>query len=40
MADPAIPLPDRLVELADSRRVALDDRGDPVGTPVLYCHGS
>ena len=40
MADPAIPLPDRLVELASGRSVALDDRGDPDGTPVLYCHGS
>ena len=40
MADPAIPLPDRLVELPDGRRVALDDRGDEHGTPVLYCHGS
>jgi pimeloyl-ACP methyl ester carboxylesterase len=40
MADPAIPLPDRLVELPGGRRVGLDDRGDDDGTPVLYCHGS
>lgn len=40
MADPAIPLPDRLVELPGGRRVALDDRGDRDGVPVLYCHGS
>jgi pimeloyl-ACP methyl ester carboxylesterase len=40
MADPAIPLPDRLVELPGGRRVALDDRGDADGLPVLYCHGS
>lgn len=40
MADPAFPLPDRLVELPGGRRVALDDRGDDDGSPVLYCHGS
>ncbi|HSP05084.1 MAG TPA: alpha/beta hydrolase [Acidimicrobiales bacterium] len=40
MADPVIPLPDRLVELPGGRRVALDDRGDDDGSPVLYCHGS
>lgn len=40
MADPAIPLPDRLVELPDGRRLALDDRGDAGGAPVLYVHGT
>jgi pimeloyl-ACP methyl ester carboxylesterase len=35
-----LPAPDLLVELTDGRRLALDDRGDPGGTPVLYCHGS
>jgi pimeloyl-ACP methyl ester carboxylesterase len=35
-----LPPPDLLVVLADGRRVALDDRGDRDGTPVLYCHGS
>lgn len=35
-----LPAPDLLVELADGRRLALDDRGDPDGIPVLYCHGS
>ena len=40
MVDPEIPLPDRLVELADGRRLALDDRGDPDGVPVLYVHGT
>lgn len=40
MADPALPLPDLLIELPDGRRVALDDRGDPGGEPVLYVHGT
>jgi pimeloyl-ACP methyl ester carboxylesterase len=40
MADPAIPPPDLLVELADGRRIALDDRGASDGVPVLYCHGT
>lgn len=35
-----LPAPDLLVELADGRTIALDVRGDPAGTPVLYCHGS
>lgn len=40
MADPVLPPPDRLVELPDGRRLALDDRGDPDGVPVLYVHGT
>jgi pimeloyl-ACP methyl ester carboxylesterase len=40
MADPELPLPDRLVEVDGGRRIALDDRGDPDGTPVLYMHGT
>ena len=40
MADPAIPPPDRLVELPDGRRLALDERGDAGGAPVLYVHGT
>ncbi len=40
MADPAIPSPDRLVELPDGRRMALDERGAPRGAPVLYVHGT
>lgn len=32
--------PDRLLPLPDGRRLALDDRGDPAGTPVLYLHGT
>lgn len=40
MADPPLPAPDLLVELADGRRIGVDDRGDPEGSPVLYCHGS
>lgn len=40
MPDPALPAPDRLVELADGRRIAVDDRGDPDGVPVLYVHGT
>jgi pimeloyl-ACP methyl ester carboxylesterase len=40
MADPSLPVPDRLVELPDGRRMALDDRGDPHGVPVLYVHGT
>lgn len=39
MAD-ALPLPDLLVELPDGRRMAVDDRGDPEGAPVLYVHGT
>lgn len=39
MADD-LPRPDVLVPLADGRRMAVDDRGDPNGTPVLYVHGT
>jgi len=35
-----LPVPDLLVELPDGRRVAVDDRGDPDGVPVVYCHGT
>lgn len=35
-----LPRPDRLIELPDGRRMALDDRGDPAGVPVLYVHGT
>lgn len=38
MADP--PAPDHLVTLPDGRRMAVDDRGDPGGRPVLYLHGT
>lgn len=37
---PALPAPHRMIELADGRRVALDDLGDPEGVPVLYVHGT
>lgn len=39
MTGSELPAPDLLVELPDGRRIALDDRGDPDGVPVLYCHG-
>ncbi len=32
--------PDLLIALPDGRRVAVDDRGDPDGVPVLYLHGT
>jgi len=35
-----LPPPDLVVTLPDGRRIAVDDRGDPDGTPVVYCHGS
>lgn len=35
-----LPAPDLLVELPGGRQIAVDDRGDPDGAPVLYCHGS
>lgn len=35
-----LPAPDLLVELPGGRMLALDDRGDPDGRAVLYCHGS
>lgn len=35
-----LPPPDLLVALPGGRRIAVDDRGDPDGVPVLYCHGS
>lgn len=35
-----LPPPDLLIELPDRRRMAVDDRGDPTGTPVLYVHGT
>jgi len=38
--DPSPPPPDLLIELPGGRRIAVDDRGDPDGVPVLYCHGS
>lgn len=34
------PSPDHLIVLPDGRRVAVDDRGDPSGVPVLYLHGT
>lgn len=40
MADPALPLPDRIVRLSSGRRLALDDRGDADGAPLLYVHGT
>lgn len=39
MADD-LPRPDLLVDLPDGRRLAVDDRGDPDGAPVLYLHGT
>lgn len=39
MADD-LPRPDLRIELPDGRRMAVDDRGDPTGTPVLYVHGT
>jgi pimeloyl-ACP methyl ester carboxylesterase len=35
MADPSL-----LVPLPDGRQVAVDEVGDPAGTPVLYLHGT
>lgn len=35
-----LPEPDLLVEVAPGRFVAVDDRGDPGGAPVLYLHGT
>lgn len=32
--------PDRLLTLGDGRALALDDRGDPGGVPVVYFHGT
>ena len=32
--------PDLHVELPDGRRIAVDDRGDPAGRPMLYVHGT
>jgi pimeloyl-ACP methyl ester carboxylesterase len=34
-----IPAPGGIVELADGRRLAYDDVGDPAGVPVVYLHG-
>jgi pimeloyl-ACP methyl ester carboxylesterase len=34
-----IPAPDGVLELADGRRLAYDDVGDPAGAPVVYLHG-
>lgn len=35
-----LPEPDLLVDVGGGRRVALDDRGDPDGRPVLFFHGT
>ena len=35
-----LPAPDLLVELPDGRRVAVDDRGDAGGSPLLFLHGT
>lgn len=35
-----LPEPDLYVEMPDGRRVAVDDRGDPAGRPVLFFHGT
>ena len=35
-----LPGPDLFVSVADGRRMALDDRGDPDGDPVLFLHGT
>lgn len=37
---PGLPEPDLYVEMPDGRRVAVDDRGDPDGRPVLFFHGT
>ena len=34
-----IPAPGGILELADGRRLAYDDVGDPDGQPVVYLHG-
>jgi pimeloyl-ACP methyl ester carboxylesterase len=34
------PDPSHLISLPDGRRLAVDDVGDPAGTPVLYLHGT
>ncbi len=34
------PAPDLVVTLADGRRLAVDDRGDPGGIPVVFFHGT
>ncbi len=34
------PAPDRFVAAPDGRRLAVDDRGDPHGVPVLFLHGT
>ncbi len=35
-----LPEPDLLVDVGGGRRIAVDDRGDPDGVPVLYLHGT
>lgn len=35
-----LPEPDLLVDVGGGRRIALDDRGDPDGSPVLFLHGT
>lgn len=35
-----LPPPDRLVPVGTDRVIALDDRGDDAGRPVLYVHGT
>jgi pimeloyl-ACP methyl ester carboxylesterase len=35
-----LPAPDLYVEVGGGRRVAVDDRGDPDGVPVLFLHGA
>ena len=36
----AQPEPDVYVDVGDGRRLAVDDRGDRMGSPVLYLHGT
>ena len=39
--EPVSPLaPTTVLALPDGRRIAVDDVGDPAGTPVLYLHGA
>lgn len=38
MNDPSPP--DRLVDVGGGRRLAIDDRGDPAGRPVVFFHGT